>query len=209
MFVSTPINLGLQTIPGDIPNYLTALIETLRAKLRDQNFFARHRVRPQDFTRQRQLTFPLLMLFFLQQTIKSIIDVIPFFGDCSYRKDIKIVPSLQSPKRSDSVEVSENSPHALGIIHYSAQCRLCRARHNLQYRKPRAVQATCQRDSRAIVSIVPRLPAGFLPPVPFAVRPLNQGTKVYTFQARRPYKGWDPRRPRMTCALGLTPRLCG
>jgi hypothetical protein len=32
----------------------------------------RHRVRPQDFTRQRQLTFPLLMLFVLQQTVKSI-----------------------------------------------------------------------------------------------------------------------------------------
>lgn len=62
----------MQTIIGDIPNYLTTLIEALRAKLRDQNFLARHRVRPQDFTRQRQLTFPLLMLFLLQQTIKSI-----------------------------------------------------------------------------------------------------------------------------------------
>jgi hypothetical protein len=29
-------------------------------------------VRPQDFIRQRQLTFPLLMLFLLQQTVKSI-----------------------------------------------------------------------------------------------------------------------------------------
>jgi len=62
----------MQTIIGDIPNYLTTLIEALRAKLRDQNFLARHRVRPQDFTPQRQLTFPLLMLFLLQQTIKSI-----------------------------------------------------------------------------------------------------------------------------------------
>jgi hypothetical protein len=62
----------MQTIIGDIPNYLITLIEALRAKLRDQNFLARHRVRPQDFTRQRQLTFPLLMLFLLQQTIKSI-----------------------------------------------------------------------------------------------------------------------------------------
>jgi hypothetical protein len=62
----------MQTITRDIPNYLTTLIEALRAKLRDQNFLARHRVRPQDFTRQRQLTFPLLMLFLLQQTIKSI-----------------------------------------------------------------------------------------------------------------------------------------
>ena len=62
----------MQTITHDIPNYLTTLIEALRAKLRDQNFLARHRVRPQDFTRHRQLTFPLLMLFLLQQTIKSI-----------------------------------------------------------------------------------------------------------------------------------------
>ncbi len=62
----------MQTIIHDIPDYLTTLIETLRAKLRDQNFLARHRVRPQDFTRQRQLTFPLLMLFLLQQTLKSI-----------------------------------------------------------------------------------------------------------------------------------------
>jgi hypothetical protein len=62
----------MQTIIHDIPDYLTTLIEALRAKLRDPNFLARHRVRPQDFTRQRQLTFPLLMLFLLQQTLKSI-----------------------------------------------------------------------------------------------------------------------------------------
>jgi len=62
----------MQTIIHDIPDYLTTLIEALRAKLRDQDFLARHRVRPQDFTRQRQLTFPLLMLFLLQQTLKSI-----------------------------------------------------------------------------------------------------------------------------------------
>ena len=62
----------MQTILPEIPSYLTTLIEALRAKLRDQNFLARHRVRPQDFTRQRQLTFPLLMLFLLQQTVKSI-----------------------------------------------------------------------------------------------------------------------------------------
>ena len=62
----------MQTIGHDIPKYLTTLIEALRAKLRDPTFLARHRVRPQDFTRHRQLTFPLLMLFLLQQTIKSI-----------------------------------------------------------------------------------------------------------------------------------------
>jgi hypothetical protein len=62
----------MQTILCDIPLYLLTLIEHLRAKLQDPNFLARHRVRPQDFTRQRQLTFPLLMLFVLQQTLKSI-----------------------------------------------------------------------------------------------------------------------------------------
>jgi len=64
--------MGMQSILCDIPQYLLTLIEHLRAKLRDPSFLARHRVRPQDFTRQRQLTFPLLMLFVLQQTIKSI-----------------------------------------------------------------------------------------------------------------------------------------
>ena len=62
----------MQTIVHDIPNYLLTLIEVLRAKLRDENFLARHRVRSQDFTRERQLTFPVLMLFVLQQTVKSI-----------------------------------------------------------------------------------------------------------------------------------------
>src|ERR1017187_7947558 len=62
----------MPTILTDIPNYLTTLIEALRGKLRDEDFLARHRVRPQDFTRQRQLTFPLLLLFVLQQTLKSI-----------------------------------------------------------------------------------------------------------------------------------------
>src|ERR1022692_1635639 len=72
MLGGTPITLGMQTTVHDIPHYLTTLIEALRAKLRDQNFLARHQVRPQDLTRQRQLTFPVLMLFVLQQTVKSI-----------------------------------------------------------------------------------------------------------------------------------------
>lgn len=64
--------MGMQTTVNDVPNYLTTLIETLRAKLHDQEFLARHRVRPQDFTRTRHLPFAVLMLFLLQQTIKSI-----------------------------------------------------------------------------------------------------------------------------------------
>jgi len=62
----------MQRITCTYPQYLIGLIEALRAKLRDSTFQARHRVRPQDFTRQRQLTFPLLLLFVLQQTVKSI-----------------------------------------------------------------------------------------------------------------------------------------
>ena len=62
----------MRNILHDIPQYLITLIEALRAKLRDPNFLACHRVRPQDFTRQCQLTFPVLMIFLLQKTLKSI-----------------------------------------------------------------------------------------------------------------------------------------
>jgi len=62
----------MRNILHDIPQYLISLIEAIRAKLRDPNFLARHRVRPQDFTRQCQLTFPVLMIFLLQKTLKSI-----------------------------------------------------------------------------------------------------------------------------------------
>jgi hypothetical protein len=48
------------------------LFEALRRKFCDADFIARHRVRAQDFTRQRQLTFPVIMLFILQKTVKSI-----------------------------------------------------------------------------------------------------------------------------------------
>jgi len=62
----------MQTVLHNVPKHLITLIETFRAHLRDKNFLDRHRVRPEDFTRERQLTFPVLMLFILQQTIKSI-----------------------------------------------------------------------------------------------------------------------------------------
>lgn len=62
----------MRSILHDIPAHLITLVEALRAKLRDPDFLARHRVRPQDFTRHRQLTFPVLMLFILQKTVKSI-----------------------------------------------------------------------------------------------------------------------------------------
>jgi len=62
----------MRNILHDIPQYLITLIEAIRTKLRDPHFLARHRVRPQDFTRQCQLTFPVLMIFLLQKTLKSI-----------------------------------------------------------------------------------------------------------------------------------------
>lgn len=48
------------------------LVESLRRRLCAGSFCARHRGRPEDFTRQRQLTFPIIMLFTLQKTVKSL-----------------------------------------------------------------------------------------------------------------------------------------
>lgn len=64
--------MGMRTVLQSIPTYLINLVEALRNKLHDAGFIARHRVRPEDFTRQRQLTFPIVMLFVLQKTVKSI-----------------------------------------------------------------------------------------------------------------------------------------
>lgn len=64
--------MGMRTIIHTIPSYLLTLVEMLRARLRDADFQARHRIRPQDFTRDCQLTFPVLMLFILQKTVKSL-----------------------------------------------------------------------------------------------------------------------------------------
>jgi len=48
------------------------LIEQLRHRLIDPVFGARHRRRPTDFTRQCVLTFPVLMLLLLQESLKSL-----------------------------------------------------------------------------------------------------------------------------------------
>src|SRR5947207_12096378 len=48
------------------------LIERLRQCLTDPGLAARHRRRPQDFTRQCVLTFPVLMLLVLQKSLKSL-----------------------------------------------------------------------------------------------------------------------------------------
>lgn len=64
--------MGMRTITQSISIHVIKLIETLRRQLCEAQFIARHRVRPEDFTRQRQLTFPVVMLFVLQKTVKSI-----------------------------------------------------------------------------------------------------------------------------------------
>ena len=48
------------------------VIEKLRLHLPDPGFASRHRKRPADFTRQRVLTFPVLMLLLLQKSLKSL-----------------------------------------------------------------------------------------------------------------------------------------
>lgn len=62
----------MRPVLSTIPTFLLLLVETLRRRLCDEEFVARHRVRPEDFTRRRQLTFPVVMLFVLQKTVKSI-----------------------------------------------------------------------------------------------------------------------------------------
>jgi len=55
-----------------VPTHLIQLIDALRARLHDPLFVARHRQRPADFTRQRTLTFPVVLLLLLQKTTKSV-----------------------------------------------------------------------------------------------------------------------------------------
>ena len=64
--------MGMQTITQSLSTHVVGFVQALRRHLCDGVFSARHRVRPEDFTRQRQLTFPVVMLFILQKTVKSI-----------------------------------------------------------------------------------------------------------------------------------------
>src|SRR5690242_6844516 len=64
--------MGMRSAITAIPSSVLHLFETLRSKFCDAEYVARHRVRAQDFTRQRQLTFPIVMLFVLQKTVKSL-----------------------------------------------------------------------------------------------------------------------------------------
>src|SRR5205814_465655 len=62
----------MRSLIESIPASVVALTESLRRALCDPDFVKRHRFRDQDFTRERQLTFPVVMLFILQKTAKSI-----------------------------------------------------------------------------------------------------------------------------------------
>jgi len=62
----------MQTTYREIPVHLVTLVQSLRAKLCDPAFVARHRVLAVDFTRQRTLPFSRLVLFVLQQSVKSL-----------------------------------------------------------------------------------------------------------------------------------------
>ena len=64
--------MGMRAIIESIPTHVIDLIQKLRRQLCDLQFTQRQRVRPEDFTRERQLTFPIVMLFVLQKTVKSI-----------------------------------------------------------------------------------------------------------------------------------------
>jgi hypothetical protein len=55
-----------------IPDYLIRLIELLRTRLGAVDFRNRYRHRPEDFTRERCLTFSVVMLLILQKTVKSV-----------------------------------------------------------------------------------------------------------------------------------------
>jgi hypothetical protein len=48
------------------------LLQQIRARIFEADFCARHRRSEKDFTRQRVLTFPIVMLLVLQKTTKSI-----------------------------------------------------------------------------------------------------------------------------------------
>jgi hypothetical protein len=56
----------------NISTDVVGFFDSLKHRLLAGDFIARHRVSPKAFTRERQLTFPLVMLFTLQKTAKSL-----------------------------------------------------------------------------------------------------------------------------------------
>ena len=63
--------MGMRNITVPTGPHRINLIEALRHRLHDPAFRARQRIRPEDFTRNRSLTFPVVRLLVLQKTVKS------------------------------------------------------------------------------------------------------------------------------------------
>lgn len=64
--------MGMQTTSTCLLPRWLHLIAQIRARIYAADFCARHRAHTADFTRQRILTFPLVMLLLLQKTTKSV-----------------------------------------------------------------------------------------------------------------------------------------
>jgi hypothetical protein len=64
--------MGMQNISNSPQLGWLPLIAQIRARIFAADFCARHRVHAADFTRERLLTFPIVTLFLLQKTPKSI-----------------------------------------------------------------------------------------------------------------------------------------
>jgi len=64
--------MGMKDSLSCIPPRWHHFIELVRAKIIAPEFCARHRRRAADFTRERVLTFPVVMLLLLQKTTKSV-----------------------------------------------------------------------------------------------------------------------------------------
>ena len=79
--------MGMRNITAPIGQHLVNLIEALRQHLHDPAFRARHRIRPQDFTRKRSLTFPVVMLLILQKTVKSVQSHLHVTGETELRQN--------------------------------------------------------------------------------------------------------------------------
>jgi hypothetical protein len=72
MSIHLGITVGMKTIIDGVPEPLVILIENLRTQLCDPAFKERHRSHAKAFTRRRLLTFPVVMLFILQKTARSV-----------------------------------------------------------------------------------------------------------------------------------------
>jgi len=64
------------------------VVRIIRQYFNDMNFQQKHRVRPQDFTRQRTLSFARVMVLVLQKTVRSIqLHLHDFFGELGEEMD--------------------------------------------------------------------------------------------------------------------------